>query len=125
MADLGNDISCVFDVDSALTVVSGRVALAEAIARRWITPPGGLFYDPTYGAGLQTFLHGSMQSVETIGSILENEALKDDRLIGCTVEVRLEGDELVVRARLEDGEGPFRFVLNVTDMTVDLLLEAS
>lgn len=125
MADLGTDISAVFDIDPSLTMVSGRYALAEAVARRWITVPGGLFYDPTYGAGLLTFLHGAVQSPETIGTMLENEALKDERVATCNAEVTFEGDELRVVARIADDIGPFRFVLNVSALSVELLLENS
>jgi hypothetical protein len=96
MADLGNDLACVFDLDPSVSEVSGRRALAEAIARRWLTPRGTLFYAPTYGAGLITYLHGEMQSVE----------------------IRVGG-------RLTDAAGPFRFVLSVSDLTMDLVLGVS
>jgi len=125
MADLGNDLACVTDIDPSLPLVEGRRALAEAIVRRWITPPGGLFYAPSYGAGLLLTLHGGIQSVERIATELQNEALKDERVREIDVRVALEGDMLRVSARVTDAAGPFRFVLGVSELTLDLMLEAT
>jgi hypothetical protein len=123
--DFGTDISCVTDLDPSLSVVSGRRLLAEAIARRWITVPGGLFYDAEYGGGLLLYLSGEMQSVDAIGAQLENEALKDERVLGAQVTVTFGGETLRVRALLSDAQGPFPFTLLVSQLSVELLLEST
>lgn len=126
MADLGDDFHCIDDVDFGLTEVSGRRALAEAVARRWLTRRGTLFYDPAYGFGLEDWLHGERrQAVSTLSAALENEALRDERVLAATVEVRFEGETLFIRGELTDADGPFRLVANVSDVTVELLVEES
>lgn len=122
--DLGTDISCIVDLDANLTVVSGRLALAQAVARRWLTVPGSLWYAPTYGAGLLTALSGSVQSVDEWSRRLESEALKDERLLECTAAVAFANEQLSVRGRLVDADGPFSLTLDVSNLTVNILVEA-
>ena len=59
MADLGVDVFAVVDLDPAFRLVSGRVAHAQAIARRLGTPRGDLARigdDPDYGTDLRAFV---------------------------------------------------------------------
>jgi hypothetical protein len=123
--DHGSDISCVFDVDANLTVVTGRLVLGQAIARRWLATPGSLFYDPTYGAGLIGFLSGTISTADEIASVLEDEALKDERVDACKVAVTVVGRTLEIQGLLTDGEGPFPMTLNVSEVSATLLLEAA
>ena len=124
MADLGDDFHCLDDVDFGLTEVTGRRCLAEAVARRWFTRRGTLFYDPAYGLGLEDWLHGERhKAMSTLAPALENEALRDERVLAAEVAVHFEGETLFIRAELTDADGPFRLVANVADMTVALLEE--
>lgn len=123
MAELGDDFFCVTDLDFNLTEVSGRRAVAESVARRWLTFPGTLFYDPTYGFGLELWLNEPSEKLDELGPALENEALKDERVESCRVAVRYEDGEIHILARLEDGDGPFSLVLDVGQVSVQLLLE--
>jgi len=124
MADLlGSDLACVFDVDPRLGEVKGRRMLAEAIARRWLTPEGGLFYDPTYGAGLIGALHGSVDDLDRLARRLEDQALQDERVQRIDVRVVLDGDALEVAGRIQDAAGPFRLTLDVSAVSTRLLVE--
>lgn len=123
MADLGDDFSCVFDIDWNLTEVSGRLAVAQAVARRWITFPGTLFYDPTYGFGLELYLNEPAENLGGLSTALENEALKDERVAACSCVVTADQGELSVRATLEDDDGPFTLVVTLPNVTVQLLNE--
>ena len=99
--------------------------LAEAVARRWLTPEGGLFSDPTYGAGLSQALHGTVDDLDQLLTRLEQQALLDERVLRVEIAGALEGETLVVRARLTDADGPFRLVLEVSAVTTQLLVEES
>jgi hypothetical protein len=120
--DLGSDFACVMDLDPNLTVVSGRLALGQAVARRWLTIPGTLWYDRTYGAGLLAAINGAVQSTESWSSILETEALKDERVLECTVSVSFANETLTVLGRLVDAEGPFDLTVAVGALSIDVLL---
>lgn len=117
---LGTDISCVDDVDPNLTPVSGRLALAQAIARRWITDPGELFYAPDYGAGLRSYLNAAIDSPGAIAARLEAEARKDERVEACKVDVTFAQERLEIVGRINDAQGPFTFTFQLTSATTVL-----
>ena len=124
MVDLGDDFSCIDDVDLNLTEVSGRRAVAEAVARRWLTRRGSLFYDASYGYGLEDALHQPASALGTLSAGLENEALRDERVLQARVLVRLDDKrQLLIRAELVDADGPFRLVASVSEVSVELLIE--
>lgn len=121
--DLGSDIGCITGVDWSLTTVSGRKALAQAIARRWITEPGDLVYDEDYGYGIFSFISGAVQSPGVIAAGLRAEALKDERVEDCQVTVSFVGDALSISGKLTDAAGPFDLTLSLstTTLTIQML----
>lgn len=121
MADLGIDFACVGDVSPALTITSGRRGLIESIARRLITPRGGLFYDPDYGYDLRQYLSGITASPSAIAAGVISEAEKDERVDQANAVVTFVGTSLIVRLEIADGGGPFSFVLAVSSVTVEIL----
>lgn len=121
MADLGTDIHCVSDMEPTLRVISGREALAHAIARRLQTPFGGLWYDPDYGYDLRQFCSGQLTQASTIASSVELEALKDERVLDAKAAVTVVGKTLDVKVTLTDGLGPFTLVIGVDALTLQLL----
>jgi hypothetical protein len=125
--DYGTDISCVFDVDANLSTVGGRLRLAQAVARRWLETPGGLFYSETYGGGLFTYLSGALIDTDEMGSRLEDQAREEDGIEDCAVDITFIASErkLVVNGVLTDGDGPYTFVLNITQVSWQLLVEAA
>jgi hypothetical protein len=120
--DLGSDIGCTTGVDWSLTTVSGRKALAQAVVRRWITEPGDLVYDEDYGFGLLTYLSGAMQATGVIAAGLRAEALKDERVEDCQVEVSFDRASalLSVSGKLTDAEGPFDLTLSLSTTTLTI-----
>lgn len=82
-ADYGSDFSCVDDLDANLSQVSGDLGLVQAVARRWLCPAGGLWYDPTYGYGLLRHVGVSAPRLRAIAGGLTAEALKDERVLRC------------------------------------------
>ena len=123
-ADYGSDISCVNDLASDGRTVTGHQLIAEAVARRWLTPRGRLIGYPNYGYDLTQFVNADVndRDLAELRAGAEAEALKDERVTECTVETTLESDgSLTVTASLEAGDGPFEFTVSVTSVTIQLL----
>jgi len=126
VTDLGTDVHAVTDLDPAFRQVSGRLAHAQAIARRLGTPRGDLARigdDPDYGEDLRRFVGDDVgpRVVFEVQSAVEREALKDERTESCTAVATFAGGALTVAVRLADAEGPFSLVLAVSDVTVSVL----
>lgn len=131
MADLGTDIAMAVNEDGALDMdpyfgaVSGREALAQAVARRLTAERGSLFYDPNYGTDVRLSLNDSATSASLfrLRTAIEAEAMKDERVerARATVEVEDSGRRIKVRLYLTDSDGPFQLVLAVTPDLVELL----
>lgn len=122
MADFGVDISALPDLDFRLK--SGLPNLAEAIARRYITPRGALWYAPGYGLDLRRYLNEAMtpELLEEMRILVEQEAEKDPRVLLAEARVALEpGHRVRVALRLETDEGPFDLVLSVDRVSVEVL----
>lgn len=116
--DYGSDISTVPDLDPSYSVITGPRVVAEAVARRLITPRGGLFYDLNYGYDVRQFLNAIITPglASTISSQCEQEALKDERVLGASVVV-IQGpgqlSQLTLNVDLKLQSGPFKFVMTV------------
>lgn len=121
MANLGIDFACVGDISPALTATSGRRGLIESIARRLITPRGGLFYAPDYGFDTRQYLSGITASPSVIAAGVIAEAEKDERVDQANAVVTFIGETLNIRLEIADGFGPFTFVLSVSKVTVEIL----
>lgn len=120
MADLGEDFAGVDDLDLNWSLVSGRLALAQAIACRWLEQFGGLFYDPTYGGSLRELIGRS--GAPTSAAQLEDQALQDERVESCDVEFVFDETtgQLSVHGVIDDGDGPFGFVIDPATMALQL-----
>lgn len=114
----GLDVSTFPDLDPAYAVRSDPHIVAEAIARRYITPRGGLFYDPSYGYDVRQFLNSVITPglASQIAVQCEAEAVKDERVLAATVSV-VQGPgqlaTLAIHTGLRLATGPFAFVLTV------------
>lgn len=125
MTDYGSDFSCVIDIDAGLSVVSGSLCVAQAVARRWLCPSGGLWYDRRYGYGIQRFLAMTDPPVQQIASGLASEARKDERVEDCSAEVTFTpaDNTLTIDAVLVTAAGPFEFTLLVGSLTASMLID--
>lgn len=119
----GHDLFCVNDLDPGMLEVDGRVCLAQALARRLITPRGGLLDDPNYGYDLTGFLNDDVTHA-TLASMqgqINAEMLKDERVIAASSTVVFVSGQLIVTISITDGVGPFPLVLAVSSVTVQVL----
>ncbi|MDW8269356.1 MAG: hypothetical protein RMN24_09335 [Anaerolineae bacterium] len=124
MADFGIDMSALPDLDFGLK--SGTANLAEAIARRLVTPRGGLFYDPSYGLDLRQYLNEALTDEVRyeIETLVAAECEKDERVLSAMatlIDGPPQARSLQVAVELETADGPFRFVLSINGVTVEVL----
>jgi hypothetical protein len=129
-SDLGIDIAAITDIWPDFRLARGRTNLAMALLRRLRTPRGALAEfgdDPDYGYDIIDQLNSEHTEAELAGidAEVDGEVLKDPRVRSAEVETIFtrENNELSVTIDVLSGEGPFRLVLAVSDLTVERLNE--
>lgn len=121
---LGEDISGVRSIDRALTVASGRRALAEAILRRLTTPRGGLVGSPAYGYDALDTIGASVPAgvVEqrVLEQVLAEEEVEDAR---CSVAFDARLGSMTILVEVTEAGGPFELTLTSDQFTVSALVD--
>lgn len=128
MVDFGTDIGTTFngsgaDMSASGVEVSGRLLLAQALARRLLTPRGRLIDDPDYGYDLVGEFNDDLDASDLarIRASIENELSKDERVVGITATVTLLAGLMTVSIIINDSSGPFNLVLGVTAVSATIL----
>ncbi len=119
----------VFDIDPSGALDDGLRAAAHSVARRFVTPREGLFYDPEYGEDLRAYVAKAMTAGEVfrLRSRVAAQAEADERVLSASVSASFDAatNALKVRVACESSLGPFALTLSVSALSVDLLaLEA-
>lgn len=121
----GGDIDCILDVGKNLAIASGLRNIGNAIARRLVTPRGGLFYDPNYGLDVRNFVNAGFtpQQLAQVQGDITAEVAKDERIENPVVTVlqNLATATMSITITCDLAEGPFAFIVNVNSLTVSLL----
>lgn len=139
VADHGRDLSCTvesvtledpdavtrteiqFDATEDFDTVSGRVALAQALARRLTTPRGDLV-DPwdeegaaNYGIDVTEHVNDDMGpgDLAQLEQRADAECRKDERVHSAASTATLVDEVLTLSIALQDAEGPFTLTLTV------------
>ena len=115
--DFGTDVSTFPDLDDAFAPLTGIAVLAQSIARS--------LEDARYGVDLRQWLNESLEAADVyhLQQTIEAQCLADERLQGVSVSVAQPSlYELRIAIDVEPSQhGPFRLVLKVTAVTVELL----
>lgn len=119
---LASDISGITDIDFALSTVSGRLALAQAILRRLTTPRGQLLGSPTYGYDLLSTVGAPVPASIVRQRVLE-QVLAEEEVEDASVTVALANGVLQVSINVEDGKGPFRLTVSASDLTAQAIID--
>ncbi len=121
----GVDIDCILDVGKSLALARGLRNLGNALARRLVTPRGGLFYDPNYGLDVRAFLNAAFtaQQLAQVQADITAEVSKDERVEDpqVTVVSNVQTGSMAITIVCELAEGPFQFLVSVNALTVELL----
>lgn len=101
----GTDLSCVEDITEDLAEVDqdSPLGVAQAVARRLITPRGGLPDDPSYGLDIRGYANRGVTIAEQrdLASQIRAEVTKDDRVADAVVTVTVPSlDTMSVRLQL-------------------------
>lgn len=98
MANLGSDLSCITDCTPDFAEVSGRMCLAQAVARRYGCPRGRLIDDPNYGYYLCGYVNDdlSKNDIARIQAGAEAEAKKDERVLTAKVTIAVSVAGLMI-----------------------------
>lgn len=127
MADLGSDIAGIRDVDAALSVVTGRPALAQAILRRLTTTRGALPEDVTYGYDV-TALIGSTAPMSIVEQRCREQALGEEEVHDASVAAALDPKTgtLQIALSVVASEGPFELTISVSEqLTIEAFINGS
>ncbi len=117
----GTDFDAFDDITRDWAIATETHGVAQAVARRYITPRGGNPWDPAYGYSL-VLLVSSSASPANAEIDIAAEARKDERVAQCVVSITVIGDswEVLINCTLLDG-GTFSLTLLVSKLTVELL----
>ena len=117
MPDFGTDVSSFPDLGEAFAPLLGVAAIGQSIARS--------LKDARSGVDLRHWLTESLEAADVyhLQQTIEAQCLADERLQGVSVSVAQPSlYELRVAIVVEPSlQGPFRLVLKVTSVTVEVL----
>lgn len=125
--DFGFDLSCVDDLEEECRATSDPwTILAQALVRRWSTPRGMLLDDPDYGTDLAEYVNEDVDELALvrIRAEVRAEALKDERVVDCTITESTfdrESRRLTLAMSIEAAEGSLTLRVAVSDVSVSLL----
>lgn len=105
-------------------MASGAQVVAEAIARRWLTPIKTLADDPTYGEDITDSVSDDMSPRDIVykQQRLAVQAMQDERVLQAQVKLTLSRGILTVSADIMTANGPFAMVLSVNSANLVTLL---
>ena len=133
--DYGRDLSCVLECDEQFGEVyaDGALIIAQAVARRLLTPRGRVLDDADYGLDLRALCNRGMTATElrALHARIVAEAYKDERVERATAELDTDGTvlanaTLTVKLRITPRDPslePFDSIIAVSDeqVLIDLL----
>jgi hypothetical protein len=125
--DYGEDVSTFLDgdLDPYFRPLTGPRVVAEAVVRRWTTPSGGLFFEPSFGVDVRELSSQAMtpQALFTLGALLAAQAEEDERVQSALVELSFNTKtrRLLVRAEIRTASGSFALVVSVDRLSAEIL----
>ena len=127
--DFGVDVSTFPVLDTTFATIKGFRVLAEALARRLITPKGSLTFHPDYGLDLRQYINEAMDdtTVARLKQAIAQELLQDERVgdVDVTVAFIQASGKLLITCQVVTAKGPFPFVLALSNVGVELYLGAT
>ncbi len=117
------DIDCVSDLSPHMPTVSGRVALAQRLARRLSTPRGKIPFWPNFGTDMAEFL-GSKVPTWRIANAARLECEKDEQVeeVTVTAEILSGGRSIKLLVAVTTVEGDtFKFTMTLSEAAATLI----
>lgn len=126
MTDYGTDFSALVNTapDEQFTLITGRRVLAESLARRLTCPPGGLFWAPSEGIDLRASVRARLDKTKltTLKAQIQAQLTRDERVLSAVASPTYDvaAKKLTISISAETADGPFSFVLSVTDAKTEI-----
>jgi phage baseplate assembly protein W len=111
-------------LSSPSTMASGFQAVAESIARIWQTTPGQCPDDPAAGENVIDLVNSDLspRDVAQKQQRLARAAMRDERVLRIVVTLSFGNGTLSVTGQVLTAAGPFKLVLQVSQVTPTVLL---
>jgi phage baseplate assembly protein W len=121
--DFGQDIDASAGLNPYMRLIGGLPNVGQALLHRLSTPRGSLPYDANYGYDVRELLNETMTPTRQAQAqvAIAGECRKDERVQACNVALNLTGTTLTLYINITTAAGPFRLVLAVTAVSVQLL----
>lgn len=114
------------DLDPYFRKITGPAVVLYAVARRFVTPRGSLWWAPDAGFDLRGRLMDGVrqQDIERLASLIATEAERDERVLNAEVTVVFDAavEALTVTMNLTLADGVFPLVLHVSKVSTSLIL---
>jgi hypothetical protein len=101
----------------------GYSNLAEALARRLMTPRGALHYDSQYGTDIRRFINASGNDISdfALAELVRRELEQDERVISAEAEIeRVDLVSMTIVVAVRTASGPFSLTLRADEFAVIL-----
>jgi hypothetical protein len=121
--DQSRDVSTLPDLDPLFRWVTGPQAVAEAVARRLLTPRGALYGVREYGFDIRLLLNDAATSFRAAETLIVAEAELDDRVVRASARVTRNGDTIDVRVAMETVLGPAALTLAVDELNARIFVD--
>ena len=119
----GTDLFGWTDLDPAMVEVGGNLVLIQACARRLITPRGAQIDDANYGYDIEQWLGADVSAADVaqIQVQIQQELLKDERVLACTAALTFTEDTIVANVQVTGANGPFTFTLTIGELAATIV----
>ena len=128
MADFGTDISSYPDYDPLGTLVSGNVGLCQRVAKRLTNPRGAWPWAPSECTDIRAFLNDTLtqERQSSIKNDIQREILREEQVQSVNMTIVVSplstlGQTITIHASGMTRDGPFKFVLNISAVTLQIL----
>lgn len=128
----GRDLKTVVDAHGNVDITpgglesTGRQVLAERLVRRVTTPRGSVEDVPNECFDIRDWLSKEFnaQTMSQLRATVRQEMLNDVGVIDCSVQVAFDNaaKKLTVRISVRSSEGNFVLTVNISQLTLDLLV---
>lgn len=123
--ELGITIRALPDIGDRLELISGNMAVAQAISFRLSTPRGSLWRYPNYGFDIRVYSSRAMTKTSKyrLESSINQEVLKDERVYKSVTKVDFDesNQKVTITLALLTKFGPFKLVLLASDTLIDII----
>lgn len=126
------NVDGVPDLDPNFTLINGPKAVAQSVARYWLSDNGSLITNEAAGTNIRDLLSAEFDArpdaVSFVKALLASEARRDERVEDIAITLTLDAQMLTIQAIVTSAnpaDSPFSFVLTIDKVTKATILEVA